>query len=71
MTNWEWITSDKDRLVEILNIGEDFWENVASPWWCNTACPDRINGKCIHEGCPDKYTCEYQIRMWLDAEHKD
>lgn len=28
MTNWEWITSDKDRLVEVLNTDGDFWENA-------------------------------------------
>ena len=71
MTNWEWLTSDKDRLAEVLNTDGDFYMAVVSPWWCEGTCPHRVNGECEFDACSLEYSCVDLIRKWLDAEHED
>lgn len=73
MTNWEWLTSDKKRLVKIIT-DDDFLSKHIDPWWCRGVCPYRIDGECAAEIDEDQYMCGNDaaiIMMWLDAEHND
>lgn len=70
MTNWEWITSDKERFAMCIRTEHDFYDDVTG-WWCGNACPHSENGECRHEACIDTHTMHGIIMMYLDAEHED
>ena len=73
MTNWEWISSNKENLISLCvsdpNI--NVLDGIASRWWCGEKCPHRVHGECPHDECQDHTSDEDVFRIWLDEEYKE
>lgn len=68
-TNYEYLISDREALVDILETSE--WLNQIEGEYCTKICPNRNSdiSLCRDGGdCNAPHTLKEQISLWLDIE---